>query len=348
MPDIKGVEIFGVGKWNNVRITEETLEEIVSGFEATKAFKRPHLKLGHNDEQNLIAKDGLPAAGWVENVYIKGKKLFADFVDIPAKVFQLIEKGAYKKVSVELFKGYRLQGETHNNLLGAVALLGADFPAVASLNDILARYDAAFTFDENPDTIKELITFEQQNDGVNMSTEKDAEKVKDLEAQLAAAQAQVGELGEQVEEFKTKAGDNDEKLAELAKYKADTDKQIADLQAKNDVASVEKFTLGLEAKDLVSPSMKPYANAFLSHALKADFSVGEEKLDANALLEKLLGLAKEVFSTVNTKEETSNAAPQEVDENAEIQKKIDEHLAANPGATYRDAYSVVQKNQAGQ
>ena len=105
MPDINNVEIMAEGTWNGNKITSETLGEIVAGFEATKDFNRPVLKLGHNNEQKLLAEDGLPSAGWVSNVYIKGKKLFANFVDIPEKIFSLIEKGAYNKVSVELFAG---------------------------------------------------------------------------------------------------------------------------------------------------------------------------------------------------------------------------------------------------
>ena len=70
MAEIKGVEIFAVGTWNGNKITLKTLNDIVQSFDKTKGFLKPPLKLGHNDEQNLIAKDGLPAAGWVGKVYI--------------------------------------------------------------------------------------------------------------------------------------------------------------------------------------------------------------------------------------------------------------------------------------
>ena len=82
---INGVEIFSTGIWNNNTITLEILEDIVSAFKATSKTLRPFLKIGHNEEQEFLQKDGLPAAGWINNLYIKGNKLLADFIDIPKK-----------------------------------------------------------------------------------------------------------------------------------------------------------------------------------------------------------------------------------------------------------------------
>ena len=79
---IKDVEIFSTGTWNGKEITEKDLDNIVDAFSKTKEVVRPFLKLGHDDNQKLIQNDGLPAAGWVENVRKVGGKLRADFVDI--------------------------------------------------------------------------------------------------------------------------------------------------------------------------------------------------------------------------------------------------------------------------
>ena len=143
MPDIKGVEIFAEGTWNDFEITSDILKDIVSGFESTKSFIKPVLKLGHNKEQDLLKNDGLPAAGWVSNVYIQGKKLLGDFVDIPEKIYELIKKKAYRKVSIELCSGYSFDDKTYPYLLTAVALLGSDLPAVKTISDILGMYKTA-------------------------------------------------------------------------------------------------------------------------------------------------------------------------------------------------------------
>lgn len=86
---IQGVEIFSVGNWNGDDYTHDDLYEMVRAFDDNKVGARPHLKLGHDDKQELIQRDGMPAAGWIEKLYVVGDKLVADFSDIPKKIFEL-------------------------------------------------------------------------------------------------------------------------------------------------------------------------------------------------------------------------------------------------------------------
>ena len=99
LSNIKGVEVFSVGTWNGQTFTEQDLDKMVESFKETSATVRPFLKLGHDDDQKLLQKEGLPAAGWVGSLYRKGGKLLADFVDIPKKIMELIENKAYRKVA---------------------------------------------------------------------------------------------------------------------------------------------------------------------------------------------------------------------------------------------------------
>ena len=138
--NIKGVEVFSTGKWNGDTFSEKDLDAMVLAFNATKDHIPPYLKLGHDPKQRLLQADGLPAAGWVEKLYRNGSKLIADFRDIPAKIYALIEKGAYRKVSIELYQGLEILDNKFSHLVGAVSLLGADTPGVQNLDDILARY----------------------------------------------------------------------------------------------------------------------------------------------------------------------------------------------------------------
>ena len=71
--NISGVEIFSCGEWNGDEYTIDDLNSIVSTFEETKVGVRPYLKLGHDEEQKLLQEDGLPAAGWVDRIYVKGE-----------------------------------------------------------------------------------------------------------------------------------------------------------------------------------------------------------------------------------------------------------------------------------
>src|SRR5690606_25974082 len=100
MPELRDREIFAVGKWNGLEFTEADLDDIVANFDRLKDIHKVPLKFGHNDEQPIT--DGQPAIGWVSRVYRKGKKLLADFSDVPSVVVEAIKKKLYRTVSVEL------------------------------------------------------------------------------------------------------------------------------------------------------------------------------------------------------------------------------------------------------
>ena len=143
---IKAVDIFSVGKWNGTTITEKDLDDIVDAFESTKEHAKPMLKLGHNDDQKMLADDGLPAAGWIENLRIEGDKLVCDFIDLPEKVYKLIVDGSYRYVSSEIFWNIEINGKEYRRMLSGCALLGTEMPAVMGLNDFanLYKLDARF------------------------------------------------------------------------------------------------------------------------------------------------------------------------------------------------------------
>jgi len=131
--DLKGREIFAVGKWNNMEFTHEDLEDIASNFEKLSDTHKVPLKFGHDADHN----DGQPAIGWINNVFKQGDKLFADFVGMPKTVFEAIKSKLYRTVSVELLFNVTKDGkERFNHVLDAVALLGADHPAVNTLADL--------------------------------------------------------------------------------------------------------------------------------------------------------------------------------------------------------------------
>lgn len=99
------------------------------------------LKFGHNDDQPIT--DGMPALGWVERIWREGENLMADFRDVPAVVMAAIKRGLYKFTSVELLRKVKakLASEEEREypfVLDAVALLGADPPAVSGLSDLQA------------------------------------------------------------------------------------------------------------------------------------------------------------------------------------------------------------------
>lgn len=148
MKTIQGANIFKAGTWNKQSFSEADLDAIVQAFhDAGKAGRVP-LKFGHNEEQALT--DGKPALGWVSKLWRQGIDLMADFTDIPDNVYAFIKQGLYKFTSIELLKNAEYSGKRFPYLLDAVALLGAEPPAVDGLADLqkLALSRSSFTFAE--------------------------------------------------------------------------------------------------------------------------------------------------------------------------------------------------------
>lgn len=139
MRELKGAEILAVGTWHGnitVNITDEILDSIVTAFGKFSQAGRVPLKLGHNKKQPVT--DGQPALGWVQRVWKDGGKLLADFSDMPKLVYDTVKAGLYKFISSEVLLDVDVDGDMFPGILDAVALLGADIPAVSGLKDLQA------------------------------------------------------------------------------------------------------------------------------------------------------------------------------------------------------------------
>lgn len=120
--EIKDVEIFATGKWNGDEYNISDLDEMVDAF--NKVGFNPPLKPGHTDEP------GTPALGWVANLKRVGDKLVGDLIDIPKKVYDVIKDRLFDTVSAEIYWDLERNNRTFKRALKAVALLGAEIPAV--------------------------------------------------------------------------------------------------------------------------------------------------------------------------------------------------------------------------
>ena len=136
--DFDNQEIFSIGKWNGDEYSAADLDAMVDAF--GKVGFRPPVKLGHSDAEKFLKDEGLPAAGWVENLRRVGDKLFADFKKVPGKIADLIKAGAWRTKSCEIYWDIEDNGKKFPRVLKAVSLLGENIPAVSGLNDILALY----------------------------------------------------------------------------------------------------------------------------------------------------------------------------------------------------------------
>lgn len=317
-----GVEIFSVGVWNGDKYTIEDFDEMVRAYNDTAEGWKPPLKLGHDEDQKLLQTDGYPAAGYVGKLYRRGTKLIADFIDIPAKIYELLEHRSYKKVSAEIFwdvtVGDEKEPKNYSRMLAGVALLGADMPAVMNLSDILAWYRKAGTekkFYTDPEKQPNLKTYEF-SEGGEMDAAKELEKLK---ADKIAA---------------------DKELADLKKYKTDqeakaksTEDEIAELKEQNRQTALDSEVAEIEE---ISPAMKPYAKALLDTSKapkKYSIKIGKGK-DAETkeyasrgeLLNELLKLHAEALK-LNTNEESEEGEAEEQEESGD-EKVLDKKVRA--------------------
>ena len=344
---LEGVEIFSVGKWNGDNFTHDDLNEMIKSFEATKAGIVPGIKLGHGKEQALLKASELPSAGWVEKLYMRGDKLVADLKEIPKAIYQLIQKGAYKKPSIELFPKITIKGQQYKNLIGAVALLGAEMPGVMDLTDIMALYGT----EDKPKSYETNIEFNFNDSKGKESTMPTKEELRaEIEAELKAEAdaAKAKALEDQVKEFKAKQDAKDEEIAELKKFKAEADAKALEAEKAKTEAELKAFVTELKSQKLCTPAMEPMVEQLLGTEQK-EYSVKiqdeDKKLSKQELLKETLVLfaaAKEVnFSENSSTADKNDKADSDL---KELDTKAKEYAAKN-GVTYGQAIKQLKTKE---
>ena len=227
MPDLTGREIFAVGKWNGMEFSETDLDDIVENFGHLSEIHKVPLKFGHNDEQTIT--DGQPAIGWVKRVYRDGKKLLADFADVPKTVINAIKNKLYRSVSVELLFDVDHNGSKFNHVLDAVALLGAEHPAVNTLADLDALLASRTAFSGGRRLCFEAIAgTKDQNLSGGISMDDKALNAAIAEAVRDAVKDAVAQYEDKLEvvakerdDFKRKAEDAERKQADFERQQKD-------------------------------------------------------------------------------------------------------------------------------
>ena len=134
---ITGLEIFQTGTHNGDFYSDSDLDSMVSAF--SKVGFQPTVKAGHadgqDDEKQARRVFGAPALGYVKRIYRVGSKLLADIKDVPRRFAELVEAGAWKRVSAEIYWSYAKNGHTYPRVLKSVALGGTVFEAIGFDHD---------------------------------------------------------------------------------------------------------------------------------------------------------------------------------------------------------------------
>jgi hypothetical protein len=226
-------EIFSVGKWNGVEFSLSDLRQIELSFTKLMGVLKVPLKFGHNEDQAIT--DGQPALGFVSQVYVNDKtepaKLMGVFEDVPEIVFSAINSKRYTQKSIELDFDVVYKDVYYKYVLTGVALLGADLPAVNTLNDL-----GAYLSRRNNDKYEatKCLTFVLDNrEGESMSDDMKTQ-LAELKAKLAAVEA-----------------DKESEHAKFDREKAEwlADKEKAEQEAKKQafIAKRDQFKTELES-----------------------------------------------------------------------------------------------------
>ena len=233
LESIKDVEIFEVGQDGTQDWTEADLDQIVANFKKG-VVDPPLVALGHDEDQSLLKKAGLPAAGWIANLKKQGTKLYADLKDVPQKVAEALKNKAYKYVSAEIYPFFVKNGENLGKVLRRIALLGADIPKVKSLNEVLARYD-----ENEPETI--LIGANDMTEKLKKELEETKAQAKKFSEELEAKKAEFQKLLDEKTALEAKLKSGEPKIHEQLK------KFSEELKAKNDeIKSLKERSTVLE------------------------------------------------------------------------------------------------------
>ena len=307
--ELNNVEIFASGTWNGFKFVDQDLNEIVTNTNnlISKSTHKPPLKLGHSTNQVLDKQtDGDPALGWINNLNLQDNKIIADFKDIPKIVMEAIEKGLYKKISVEM------KHIDHTGwIITAAALLGADLPAVKTIDDLQAFLSDTFIQDQvspdsstsllfsEPNIITPVSTNDRKTEKTTNEETKMSDETKDISSEVLQEQAKLmsenTDLKAKIKAFETKEKElkfNEEKVSLLSQFKEDVKAgklppaMFEKLEAH---FNSQKDAFFSDSKLMVTPDlMREVAGAYSQSLPQGEFSSNDKKeeIRADVALEK--------------------------------------------------------------
>lgn len=279
---LEGVEIFATGVHHgseSMNVSGDDLDAMVASFDAlgTMDGYKPVLKLGHEDVQKYFGQEkGAPNLGIVEKIWREGNKILANFANVPDAVVELIKMGRYNTVSIEMFPKAEVEGKTFSNVLAAVALLGAELPAVKGLKDLAASLfsDEVYAFDGDVVTL-------QFGEG-DMPATYTKEQLDEL---VAASVAKA--LEAQKAEFDAKVTEAESKVAEAIEGQKTAEKALKEFEASSRQREVEALVDGAIEKGRMLPKHRDMALAFAS-AMKAKVKFGDGEKSSSELFKEFI------------------------------------------------------------
>ena len=288
---------------------------------------RPPLTPGH-------VKDaaGIPAIGYVDKLYRNGKKLLADFVDLPASVFTAIKQRLFDTVSAEIYWDLDRNGSNFPRALKAVALLGAEVPAV----DLKPLHETVFKFAAKKEYSFGLLNY------ITKEIIMEPEEIKKLQDDNAALAAKVTELSQKTAD-KTQMDALQKQLTESN----DAIKKLSESNQKLHEAS-KKAEAEKKSATIKLPALRPYFQALYEAADTAPkfvkFSLDGNDTDhtavqlLDALAIKFNALTDKYFTPATIATEDTK---QYINVAEEIDTLVKAHMAKNSVKEYKVAMQAI-------
>lgn len=198
--ELKGVEIMRTGTFTpggaaagrKITIGIAELDQMVASFEALTPIGgfTPVLKLGHAEAQKFMGQaSGAPNLGIVGKIFREGEKVLANFLNVPDAVVDLIRQKRFANVSVEVVPNLEFDGKQFSQVLTAVALLGAELPAVKGLAELAS---VLFTQAEvKPIQADNIVSYEQEKEMTVTYTQEQHDALLEASVSKAVAAAKV-------------------------------------------------------------------------------------------------------------------------------------------------------------
>ena len=189
--ELKDVEVLRTGTFTSmsgetVTYTEEDLDAIAANSVTLKDTVKPPLVATHDEGDDAsVQVFGSVHGGLLHNVRKAGEKLLADIKGMPKKAAELLGEVGEFRLSPEIYKDYKHEGQSYGKALRRVAWVA--IPAIKTM----AGITAANLFEERPDQPTTWVVFDE---GSQSTTKKEKRKMPE---DITKLQEDMDKLSEQ-------------------------------------------------------------------------------------------------------------------------------------------------------
>lgn len=206
---MKYFEVFKAGNYPQGKFTQAEVQELAKNYDPS--FCEAPITLDHEQKG--------PAYGWVDKLKEENGKLKASFKDLSDDLKEFVNKGKYKKISVEIYR--ELEGK--KPYLKAVSFLGASIPQVKGMQAVEFKegesdvyiFEAEVEEDNDAEEIENLKSTITDLKGQVAKFKEDAKK----NTEIKSLKEQVKDLTIELAKFKDEAAGKDELAKELKEIK---------------------------------------------------------------------------------------------------------------------------------